>query len=53
MKNYQIYNAAIDDVLDVFDKWWKDQECTSVLVDRIKKLRCSQKTSSKSEVDNG
>ena len=39
MKPHQIYNAAIDDVIDTIDEWWKTGECTGDLIKRIKKLK--------------
>lgn len=39
MKQYQIYNSAIEDVLTEIDKWWETGECTQGLINRVKKLK--------------
>ena len=39
MKPHQIYNAAIDDVLDTIDDWWKTGETTGNMISRIKRLK--------------
>lgn len=39
MKEYQIYNSAIDDVLEEFKIWWEKQIPTQNLVNSITKLK--------------
>lgn len=39
MKEHQIYNSAIDDVLEQIILWWNMQTTTQDLINRIKKLK--------------
>ena len=39
MKEYQIYNAAIEDVLEEIKKWWDKQTPTQNLINSITRLK--------------